>query len=190
MILYRSIHGRFECLSLSLRAETKLLTVSVFPQGVTAAIFLSSCSRAPKPYTDVGAVENLRTPLMDNSRPGNDSLHQNGRGQSVPIDRPSAMNSLIACNSYSNRAGAWSRASYSGRYSHSYGSIENKRYLELTTWYTGWSVLRTGNKWRRSAAQNTLSLVNSWSSRTDLAVSNSMRLDWEYNRLLVLTTCT
>ncbi|EZA49851.1 hypothetical protein DMN91_006491 [Ooceraea biroi] len=101
--------------------------------GVVAAVFLTSCSRAPKPYTDVGPVDNLRAPLMDSGRSGSDNLHQNGRGQGVPIDRPSGMNSLIACNSYSNRAGAWSRASYSGRYSHSYGSIENKRYLELTT---------------------------------------------------------
>lgn len=110
-----------------------ILIVWLF-QGVIAAVFLSSCSRAPKPYTDVGTVENLRAPLMDSVRSGSVSLQQNGRGQSVPIDRPSGMNSLIICNSYSNRAGAWSRASYSGRYSHSYGSIENKRYLELTTW--------------------------------------------------------
>jgi len=96
-------------------------------------MFLSSCTRAPKPYTDVGLVEDLRAPLMESGRLSSGSLHQNGRGQGVPIDRPSGMNSLIVCNSYSNRAGAWSRASYSGRYSHSYGSIENKRYLELTT---------------------------------------------------------
>ncbi|XP_012219414.1 MFS-type transporter SLC18B1-like [Linepithema humile] len=102
--------------------------------GVIAAVFLSSCSHAPKPYTDVGAVENIRAPLMNSDRSARSgSSHQTVRGQGVPIDRPNAMNSLIACNSYSNRAGAWSRVSYSGRYSHSYGSIENKRYLELTT---------------------------------------------------------
>ncbi|XP_072764178.1 MFS-type transporter SLC18B1 [Anoplolepis gracilipes] len=102
--------------------------------GVIAAVFLSSCSRAPKPYTDVGTVENLRAPLIDSVRSrSSGNLQHNGRGQGVPIDRPNGMNSLIVCNSYSNRAGAWCRASYSGRYSHSYGSIENKRYLELTT---------------------------------------------------------
>lgn len=76
---------------------------------------------------------------MDSVRSNSGSLQQNGRGQSVPIDRPGGMNSLIVYNSYSNRAGAWSRASYSGRYSHSYGSIENKRYLELTTW--SWTII-------------------------------------------------
>ncbi|XP_025073119.1 MFS-type transporter SLC18B1-like [Pogonomyrmex barbatus] len=102
--------------------------------GVVATVFLTTCTRTPKPYTDIGAVEDPRVPLVESGRLGSGSLHQNGRGQSVPIDRHAGgMNSLIVCNSYSNRAGAWSRASYSGRYSHSYGSIENKRYLELTT---------------------------------------------------------
>lgn len=104
----------------------------LFPQGVIAAVFLSSCSHTPKPYTDVGTVDD-RAPLTGSARSMSNSLQQTGRGQGVPIDRPNAMNSLISCNSYSNRAGAWSRASYSGRYSHSYGSIENKGYLELTT---------------------------------------------------------
>lgn len=114
-------------------------------QGAIAAVFLSSCSRAPKPYTDVGTVENLRAPLMDSIRSGSGSLQQNGRGQSVPIDRSSGMNSLIVYNSYSNRAGAWSRASYSGRYSHSYGSIENKRYLEFATWSRSITFIRNSN---------------------------------------------
>ncbi|XP_076238345.1 MFS-type transporter SLC18B1 [Calliopsis andreniformis] len=101
--------------------------------GVVAAVFLSSCTRRRKPFTEVGATEDLRTPLTDSGHSRSGSLRLGGRGQGVPIDRPSGMNSLIACNSYSNRAGAWSRASYSGRYSHSYGSIETKRYLEMTT---------------------------------------------------------
>ncbi|XP_029169768.1 MFS-type transporter SLC18B1-like [Nylanderia fulva] len=101
--------------------------------SVIAGVYLSSCSHAPKPYTNVGAVENHTAPLIDSVRSDNVNLQQNGRRQGVPIDRPSGMNSLIVCNSYSNRAGAWSRAAYSGRYSHSYGSMENKRYLELTT---------------------------------------------------------
>lgn len=100
--------------------------------GVVAAVFLSSCSRSPKPYTEVTAAEDLRIPLTDSGRSRSGSFRYGNRGQSVPIDRPSGMNSLIACNSYSNRAGAWSRASYSGRYSHSYGSVEAKRYLETT----------------------------------------------------------
>nr|XP_031841596.1 MFS-type transporter SLC18B1-like [Nomia melanderi] len=101
--------------------------------GVAAAVFLSSCTRRRKPYTEIGASEDLRIPLTDSGRSRSGSLRHAGRGQGVPIDRPSGMNSLIACNSYSNRAGAWSRASYSGRYSHSYGSVEAKRYLEITT---------------------------------------------------------
>ncbi|KOC69871.1 MFS-type transporter SLC18B1 [Habropoda laboriosa] len=100
--------------------------------GVVAAVFLSSCTRGSKPYTEIGTAEDLRVPLTDSGHSRSGSL-RHSRGQSVPIDRPSGMNSLIACNSYSNRAGAWSRASYSGRYSHSYGSIEAKGYLELTT---------------------------------------------------------
>lgn len=95
-------------------------------------MFLSNCSKGPKPYTEIGVADDVRVPLTDSGRSKSGS-YRIARGQSVPIDRPNGMNSLIACNSYSNRAGAWSRASYSGRYSHSYGSIENKRYLELTT---------------------------------------------------------
>ncbi|KZC13443.1 PREDICTED: MFS-type transporter SLC18B1-like [Dufourea novaeangliae] len=101
--------------------------------GVTAAVFLSGCTRRRKPYTEISAADDPRIPLTDSGQSRSGSLRYAGRGQGVPIDRPSGMNSLIACNSYSNRAGAWSRASYSGRYSHSYGSIEAKRYLEMTT---------------------------------------------------------
>lgn len=101
-------------------------------QGVMAAVFLSVCTQSHKQYTEISATEHLRIPLTDSERSRSGS-HRHVRGQGVPIDRPSGMNSLIVCNSYSNRAGAWSRASYSGRYSHSYGSIETKRYLELTT---------------------------------------------------------
>ncbi|KAI4485992.1 hypothetical protein M0804_006481 [Polistes exclamans] len=97
-----------------------------------AAVFLANCSKTPKPYTEIGVGDDVRVPLMDSTQ-SKDNGSRVIRGQSVPIDRPNAMNSLIACNSYSNRAGAWSRASYSGRYSHSYGSIENKRFIELTT---------------------------------------------------------
>ncbi|XP_017755825.1 PREDICTED: MFS-type transporter SLC18B1-like [Eufriesea mexicana] len=100
--------------------------------GVMAAVYLSTCTRSHKPYTEIGATEDLRTPLTDSLHSRSGSFRQS-RGQGVPIDRPSGMNSLIVCNSYSNRAGAWSRASYSGRYSHSYGSIEAKGYLEMTT---------------------------------------------------------
>lgn len=109
------------------------LFLSCRTQGVIAAVYLS-CARAPKPYTEVDADEDPRIPLTDSERTrSGTSLRHGVRGQSIPIDRPSGMNSLFACNSYSNRAGAWSRASYSGRYSHSYGSIETKRYLEITT---------------------------------------------------------
>ncbi|XP_078042408.1 MFS-type transporter SLC18B1 [Augochlora pura] len=101
--------------------------------GVLAAMFLSSCTQRRKQYTEIGATEELRIPLTDSERSRSGSMRRGGRGQGVPIDRPSGMNSLIACNSYSNRAGAWSRASYSGRYSHSCGSVEAKRYLENTT---------------------------------------------------------
>lgn len=104
-----------------------------------AAVFLSACTMRHKPYTEINATtEDPRTPLTDSCQSRSGSYRhpspRGGGGQGVPIvDRPSGMNSLIVCNSYSNRAGAWSRASYSGRYSHSYGSIETKRYLEMTT---------------------------------------------------------
>ncbi|XP_053972738.1 MFS-type transporter SLC18B1-like [Hylaeus volcanicus] len=101
--------------------------------GVVAAVFLSACTSGRKQYTEIGPAEDLMTPLTDSGQSRSGSLRHGGRGQGVPIDRPSGMNSLIACNSYSNRAGAWSRASYSGRYSHSYGSIEAKRYLEMAS---------------------------------------------------------
>lgn len=117
----------------SSKQQTVEIKASVCSQGVLAAMFLSSCTGKRKPYTEIGATEDLRIPLTDSGHSRSGSLRHAGRGQGVPIDRPSGMNSLIACNSYSNRAGAWSRASYSGRYSHSYGSIETKRYLEMTT---------------------------------------------------------
>ena len=98
-----------------------------------AAIFLSCCALGPKPYTEIGNTENLGASLTDSGRSHSPSVLLGARGQGVLIDRPSGMNSLIACNSYSNRAGAWSRASYSGRYSYSYGSVESKRYLDRTT---------------------------------------------------------
>ncbi|XP_012275314.1 MFS-type transporter SLC18B1 [Orussus abietinus] len=101
--------------------------------GAVAAFFLSCCPRPPKPYTEIGTTEDLRASLTDSTRSQSISLPLGSRGQSLPIDRPNGMNSLIACNSYTNRAGAWARASYSGRYSQSYGSVEVKRYLERTT---------------------------------------------------------
>jgi hypothetical protein len=90
-------------------------------QGVTAFVFLSCCERGPKPYTELGPSEDLRVSLTDSGRSHSTSLSR-AAGPGVPIDRPSGMNSLMACNSYSNRAGAWTRASYSGRYVNSYGS--------------------------------------------------------------------
>lgn len=123
---------RKHCLTTIFRSILNKNSRVIF-QGVMAAVFLSVCTQRHKPYTEISATEDLRTPLTDSERSRSGS-HRYVRGQGVPIDRPSGMNSLIVCNSYSNRAGAWSRASYSGRYSHSYGSIETKRYLELTTW--------------------------------------------------------
>ncbi|XP_033212868.1 MFS-type transporter SLC18B1-like isoform X2 [Belonocnema kinseyi] len=101
--------------------------------GLIAAIFLSCCSLGPKPYEEVETASVLRASLTDSGRSHSTSLLRGVRGQGVPIDRPNGMHSLIACNSYSNRAGAWSRASYSGRYSYSYGSVESKRYFDTTT---------------------------------------------------------
>ena len=96
---------------------------------------MSCCERGPKPYTELGAAEELRVSLTDSGRTRSATASLTGAraARGVPIDRPSGMNSLIACNSYSNRAGAWHRASYSGRYLSSYGSFDNKRYLERTT---------------------------------------------------------
>lgn len=105
-----------------------------FFQAIVASFSLSCCPSGPKPYTQVGSTEDIRASLTSSGRNLSSSIPLGGRAQGVPIDRPSGMNSLIACNSYSNRAGAWSRASYSGRYSFSYGSVETKRYLESTTW--------------------------------------------------------
>lgn len=122
---------RKHCLTTIFRSILNKNSRIIF-QGVMAAVFLSVCTQRHKQYTEISATEHLRTPLTDSERSRSGS-HRHVRGQGVPIDRPSGMNSLIVCNSYSNRAGAWSRASYSGRYSHSYGSIETKRYLELTT---------------------------------------------------------
>ncbi|XP_015604899.1 MFS-type transporter SLC18B1 [Cephus cinctus] len=101
--------------------------------GIVATLFLTCCNSGPKPYTEVGSHEDIRASLSCSIRNNSTSLPLGVRAQGVPIDRPNGMNSLIACNSYSNRAGAWSRASYSGRYTHSYGSIESKQYLERTT---------------------------------------------------------
>lgn len=122
---------RKHCLTTIFRSILNKNSRIIF-QGVMAAVFLSVCTQSRKQYTEISATEHLRIPLTDSERSRSGS-HRHVRGQGVPIDRPSGMNSLIVCNSYSNRAGAWSRASYSGRYSHSYGSIETKRYLELTT---------------------------------------------------------
>lgn len=124
---------RKHCLTTIFRSILNKNSRIIF-QGVMAAVFLSVCTQSHKQYTEISATEHLRIPLTDSERSRSGS-HRHVRGQGVPIDRPSGMNSLIVCNSYSNRAGAWSRASYSGRYSHSYGSIETKRYLELTTWW-------------------------------------------------------
>lgn len=101
--------------------------------GLIAALFLNCCVLGPKPYTEIGVNEDPRASLSNSARSYSTSLHFGGRGPGVPIDRPSGMNSLIACNSYSNRAGAWSRASYSGRYSYSYGSVERKHPFDRTT---------------------------------------------------------
>lgn len=113
----------------SLRCRELRIINSRDPQAVVAGLYLS-CSRKPKPYTEVGADEDRNILLMDSDRSRSGSSRHGGRGQGVPIERAGGMNSLLACNSYSNRAGTWSRASYSGRYSH-YGSIEQRRYLEI-----------------------------------------------------------
>ncbi|KAK1120385.1 hypothetical protein K0M31_012366 [Melipona bicolor] len=118
--------------NIGFRNATMFIVLLHMLVGVMAAVFLSSCTRRHKPYTEIGPTEDLRVPLTDSGHSRSGSL-RHARGRGVPIDRPSGMNSLIVCNSYSNRAGAWSRASYSGRYSHSYGSIETKRYLQMTT---------------------------------------------------------
>ncbi|XP_014238865.1 MFS-type transporter SLC18B1-like [Trichogramma pretiosum] len=109
--------------------------------GVVACVFLCCYERkGPKLYTELGIAENLRSSITDSGR--SHSMSMSGRTsaarmaavQSMPVDRPSFMNSLIACNSYSNRANAWSRTSCSGRFG--YGSIEhnNKRQtFERTT---------------------------------------------------------
>ncbi|XP_396217.2 MFS-type transporter SLC18B1 [Apis mellifera] len=124
--------------NIGFRNATMFIVLLHMLVGAIAAVFLSTCTLRRKPYTEINATtEDPRTPLTDScqSRSGSYRHQPSPRGgQGVPIvDRPSGMNSLIVCNSYSNRAGAWSRASYSGRYSHSYGSIETKRYLEMTT---------------------------------------------------------
>ncbi|XP_046741786.1 MFS-type transporter SLC18B1-like [Diprion similis] len=101
--------------------------------AIVASLSLSCCSGGPKPFTEIGSTDDIRAPILNSGRDDSSSLPLGGRAQGVPIDRPSGMNSLIACNSYSNKANAWSRASCSGRYSYSYGSSERKRYLESTT---------------------------------------------------------
>ncbi|XP_008556075.1 MFS-type transporter SLC18B1-like isoform X1 [Microplitis demolitor] len=99
--------------------------------GITALIFVCCCSRNPKPYTEIVSNRNSQVSLTDSGRSHSTSLstRQVIDNQNVLNDRPSGMNSLLACNSYSNRAGAWSRASYSGRYSYNYGSLDAKQYL-------------------------------------------------------------
>lgn len=102
--------------------------------GTIAAIFLTCCVFGSKPYTEVRDAGDLRASLTDSGRSHSTSLHLGTRAdQTILMDRPSGMNSLFACNSYSNRAGAWSRASYSGRYSFNYGSVDSIRYLDRTT---------------------------------------------------------
>ncbi|NP_001153495.1 uncharacterized protein LOC100123296 precursor [Nasonia vitripennis] len=103
--------------------------------GVTAFVFVICCDRGPKPYTEVNPTDDLRVSMTDSGRSHSTSMALvNGSvARGVPIDRPSGMNSLIACNSYSNRASAWHRASFNGRYLNSYGSFDNKRYFERTT---------------------------------------------------------
>ncbi|XP_043273086.1 MFS-type transporter SLC18B1-like [Venturia canescens] len=117
------------------RHASMFIVLLHFLVGLAAVVYLSCCDRGPKPYTEIGASEDLRVSLTDSgrSRSMGQSLREHHSRQGVPIDRPNGMNSLIACNSYSNRAGAWSRASYSGRYTHSYGSLEANRFLERTT---------------------------------------------------------
>ncbi|KAG8036441.1 hypothetical protein G9C98_003763 [Cotesia typhae] len=103
--------------------------------GIAASVFVICCSRNPKPFTEVSSERESRVSLTDSGRSHSTSLFTRELdNQNMPIDRPSGMNSLMACNSYSNRAGAWSRASYSGRYSYNYGSLDAKQYLlERTT---------------------------------------------------------
>ncbi|XP_048513944.1 MFS-type transporter SLC18B1-like [Athalia rosae] len=119
--------------TIGFRNASMFVVILHFLVAIVASLSLSCCSGGPKPYTRVGSADDLRTSLTISGTRNSPSLPLDGRAQGVPIDRPSGMNSLIACNSYSNRAGAWSRASYSGRYSYSYGSVEPKRYLESTT---------------------------------------------------------
>ncbi|XP_011498704.1 PREDICTED: MFS-type transporter SLC18B1-like [Ceratosolen solmsi marchali] len=107
--------------NIGFRNASMFIVILHFIVGVTAFMFLSCCKRGPKPYTEIGASEDLRVSLTDSGRSHSTSLARAG-GPGVPIDRPSGMNSLMACNSYSNRAGAWTRGSYSGRYVNSYGS--------------------------------------------------------------------
>ncbi|CAD6236491.1 GSCOCG00008210001-RA-CDS [Cotesia congregata] len=103
--------------------------------GIAASVFVICCSRNPKPFTEVSCESESRVSLTDSARSHSTSLFtREVDNQNMPVDRPSGMNSLMACNSYSNRAGAWSRASYSGRYSYNYGSLDAKQYLlERTT---------------------------------------------------------
>ncbi|XP_034938176.1 MFS-type transporter SLC18B1-like [Chelonus insularis] len=120
--------------NIGFRNGTMFIVLFHFLIGITATVFVS-CSRAPKPYTEIDSDGNIRGSLADSGRSHSPSLstRQAHSHQNETIDRLSSMNSLIVCNSYSNRAGGWSRASYSGRYSHSYGSIEKRYLLERTT---------------------------------------------------------
>lgn len=102
--------------------------------GVAAAIFLTCCVFETKPYTEISTADDLRASITDSGRSHSMSLPLGGRGgKTILLDRPSGMNSLFACNSYSNRAEAWSRASYNGRHSFNYGSVESIRYIDRTT---------------------------------------------------------
>ncbi|XP_077288825.1 MFS-type transporter SLC18B1-like [Arctopsyche grandis] len=60
---------------------------------------------------------------------GDGSLKNNKSQPGICIEqtRPSGMNSLIACNSFKNRAGGWKRRDGS-RYCRSYGSLEGQTY--------------------------------------------------------------
>ncbi|XP_058803073.1 MFS-type transporter SLC18B1-like [Phymastichus coffea] len=126
--------------SIGFRQASMFIVILHFIVGVAAFIFVSCCERGPKPYTELSAAEDLRVSMADSGRISHSQSTSliagsavHGGPNGVPIDRPSGMNSLIACNSYSNRTNAWSRASYSGRHLNSYGSFDAKTYLERTT---------------------------------------------------------
>lgn len=100
--------------------------------GCIAVTFIRCCSRGHYTYSEVGNDCRRCLSTADSCRIRSQSRSICKRDKVVPIDRPSGMNSLIACNSYSNRAGVWSRASFNELYNNSYGSVEVERYLERT----------------------------------------------------------